>query len=357
MAKALRKTLPKDLPQLMKAAAQSGDYREVHAALETCAVDARGGHADGTALMMSECTPELARWLVARGLDVNAADKHGQTALHQSARARFFHSLPVETLLALGADVHAITNDGRTPLHAAADGKHLHAVELLVRNGAQVDSRTRDGLTPLEYALLRMTNLDFPAMVLVVEALLRAGAEVSVRAREFVEVAAKRFEFHRASIVADKVEALAEACAVLCALAGVTAPGPRRVHDGTSPIVATGATWQARHAELWDLLVPSSGACRTVQGEVIRIAGRISDEIHRNGGANWDADYRAMLQALAVHASSHAALDDADQTALRAAIGQLPQDAEATRDLARLAVAWVDRNPTPLPLAPPGYRR
>lgn len=44
--KKLRKTLPKDLADLMTAAAASGDYAAVHAALEACEVDARGGYGE-----------------------------------------------------------------------------------------------------------------------------------------------------------------------------------------------------------------------------------------------------------------------------------------------------------------------
>ena len=50
--KRLRKTLPKELGELMQSAAESGDYAAVHAALEACEVDARGGYAKGTPLMM-----------------------------------------------------------------------------------------------------------------------------------------------------------------------------------------------------------------------------------------------------------------------------------------------------------------
>ena len=47
--------------------------------------------------------------------------------------------------------------------------------------------------------------------------------------------------------------------------------------------------------ELWNFLVPERGRAQTAQGEVIRIAGRISDELMRNGGLNWDEDYQNMF--------------------------------------------------------------
>ena len=37
-----------------------------------------------------------------------------------------------------------------------------------------------------------------------------------------------------------------------------------------------------------------AGRADTAQGEAIRIAGRIDDELNRNGGANWDRAYRDL---------------------------------------------------------------
>ena len=47
----------------------------------------------------------------------------------------------------------------------------------------------------------------------------------------------------------------------------------------------------------WDLLVPPKGKAETVQGEVIRIAGRIEYEFLDNGCINWDEDFKKMLDA------------------------------------------------------------
>jgi hypothetical protein len=41
------------------------------------------------------------------------------------------------------------------------------------------------------------------------------------------------------------------------------------------------------HKALWDKLVPSNGACESLQGELIRTMGRISSEMFRNMNNNW----------------------------------------------------------------------
>ena len=61
MARRLRKTLPKNLPDLLATAAETGDEGPVRLALEACLPDARGGHGKGTVLGFRGCTPTLAR--------------------------------------------------------------------------------------------------------------------------------------------------------------------------------------------------------------------------------------------------------------------------------------------------------
>ncbi len=48
-------------------------------------------------------------------------------------------------------------------------------------------------------------------------------------------------------------------------------------------------------SRLWDQLVPDSGQCQTLQGEVIPIAGRVGYEVYDNGGINWDRSCGVLL--------------------------------------------------------------
>lgn len=355
--KATRKTLPKDLDELLDAAAESGDDGPVYEALERCLPNAYGGYGKGTLLMNGRCTVELARWAIERGTDVNAKDTWGYTALHESARARYRHQLTPKDLVELGADVHQTSNEGLTPLHSAVDAQHLEAVHTLLAHGADLHARSRSGLTPLEYGLERMSNIELAPMVPVARVLLEAGAEISQQAKDFVLRAAENFEFHRAGFNEDDVEEASDAAEALCALFSVEPPAKRRMHGGTSPIIATAATPADRFAELWDLLVPSSGACQTVQGEVVRIAGRVRDEWYRNGGMNWDRDFAAMARAFLQHLGSHRALDPADLDACAQVVKSLRQNPDGSDRLPHWALEWVVRNPTPIPLPPPTYRR
>lgn len=83
----------------------------------------------------------------------------------------------------------------------------------------------------------------------------------------------------------------------MCELFDIERPAST-VHDGKSLITVTATDWREQHAELWNLLVPGRGKCKTVQGEVVRIGGRINNEIFRQGGAHWDGEFCKMLNAL-----------------------------------------------------------
>ncbi len=123
--------------------------------------------------------------LLERGLDPNAREGQGATALHLACHARS-NDATVKALLSRGADVRAVDLFGATPLHwaamhhragaaallldagadvnasageqaftalhaAAAEGD-LACVELLIEHGADLAARDGSGLTPLAAA-------------------------------------------------------------------------------------------------------------------------------------------------------------------------------------------------------------
>ena len=348
MAKAKKKLLPKDFEAML----EGGDLAALERVFDDRELDARGGYAKQTALAFYACPDELARWLVAKGASLSATDTWRNTPLH--TRAQRGH---IEVLLELGADVHAEATIG-TPLHAAAEGKRARNAALLLEHGAKVDARNSEGLTPLELSLRGCSNIELERMVALGRVLLEAGAEKTPATSRFVAEIGKRFEFHRDAFAKDSVAAAGAALEALYELFGVAKVARRVTHDGRSPIVVKATRWQDQHAELWDLLVPSSGPAATVQGEVIRIAGRIARELDDNGGANWDDAFRAMATAFGEHVAGGVALPTPDLQAARAIVQDLVRRARGdTSRMAALAVAWVLAHPPPIALATPGYRR
>ena len=345
-----KKLLPNDFEELLK----QGDVAALKAVFDTCEIDARGGYGKQTALAFDLCPDELAHFLVERGADLAATDTWGDTALH--VRARSWRGTGVGVLLALGADPDCAGRKG-SPLHAAAQSCNTPNARKLLAAGARVDTSDPNGLTPLELALRHCTNTSIPRALDFCEALLAAGAQRTSRLPAFVTEIGQRFEFFRASFNKDSVDEVSAALDRLYSLFGVP-PVPRRaMHDGRSPIHAKASTWQDQHEELWQLLVPAQGAAATLQGEIIRLSGRISHEIEGNGGINWDADFDLMVDAALVILASGQALPAADLHEAAALARELRGRNGDMARLARMAVEWVRLNPVPVALGVVGYRR
>ena len=96
------------------------------------------------------------RFLVAKGADVHAEGKYGDTPLHYASDERD-NLKAVEFLVANGADVNAKGRYGYTPLHYAFgygyafERGNLEMVKLLVAKGADVYAEDDCGRTPEEY--------------------------------------------------------------------------------------------------------------------------------------------------------------------------------------------------------------
>lgn len=344
-----RKMLPKDFKDLLS----GGDVAGLKAIFDHCDLDARGGYSKQVALAFDECPDELSRWLVKQGADLSAEDQYGETPLHSRARS---YRGNIAVLLALGADVdHGAGSARGTPLHMASGAGIAENARLLLANGASVHAVDHHGHTPLEHALQRCSNATLERVAELSSLLLEAGARKTPRCQELVQKIGVNFEFHRSGFNPESVDAASAALDRLYALFDVP-PVPRRaMHDGESAIVATAERWEDRFEELWKLLVPSSGAARTVQGEVIRIAGKIRRELDGNGGVNWNKQFRRMADAWLAHVGSGMPLDSGEMSEAASLIADAKDRVGDMTRLCALSERWVGRNPKPVILPPPAY--
>jgi hypothetical protein len=350
----LRKTPPADFAARLA----SSSVEELIAVFGRVRVDARGGPTESTAIGFVDCPEGVIRWLVGQGLDVDAADSSDATPLHTRAARGRPEQIPL--LLSLGADIERRRRLGGTPLHAAAGNHHPAAVRMLLEHGADPAAVDDNGLTPLEVALKRTANATTARTAEVARLLRDTGRPITAAMRAEVTRIGTDFEFHRARFSPDLLAATEAGLAELYRLFGVPPVPARHEYDGVSPIVVPEGRWQQQYQALWDLLVPSSGPAATVQGEVIRIAGRLGHEILDNGGVNRDADFSRMLDAFVVHVGTGMPLDAEGLAEVRAIASAVRNGADDEARLARmteLAVAWVGRNPAPIPLTDVDYRR
>lgn len=353
-----RKTLPEDFEEMVKTA----DIEDLKAVFDKCELSAYTGYSKGTALSVAGAPEELVRWLVEQGLDVDTPDQYGATPLHHQIT---YHGSNdnIELLIELGADIEARKGMYKqTPLHTACNSYNTEAAKILLRHGADVYAEDWNKKTPLESALAGCMNADIPKTAEIAELMLKAGVKVNRKMKDRVTEIGKTFEFHRSGFNPDYLEETDKALKKLYKLFKVKPVPPVVKYDGRSLIKVKSKKWTAQHSELWELLVPPSGHADTVQGEVVRISGKLSYEILDNGGMNWDGDFKKMLAAMQEYLSVGKALDDGEleEVSRISSVLRNGDDPESEKDLNRmceLTVKWVLKNPEPIRLEDVGYKR
>jgi hypothetical protein len=125
-------------------------------------------------------------------------------------------------------------------------------------------------------------------------------------------------------------------------------------------------TWRSGFKRLWNELVPSQGQATTVQGELIRAAGRLSDEAYRNGNINFDNGHRIMCKYLRANLDDPTVFSAVEIAEISECIDQildaehpdLRGSASCHYRLAEKVVQWCESKPGPIPHQPnPALRR
>ena len=350
MAK-LRKTLPDDFKELVA----SGDVEAIKSALRKCVPDAVFSRFDErTALMYPDLPEEVARWLVNEyGADINFADRYGKTALSEAAARKPGR---IDLLLSLGAELNYQKDDYPTALIYSAMAYSVQGVRKLLEKGADVHmTGGYSHNNALDEALIRCQNIDIPSLAVIAGMLVDAGIEVTEERKRLVTRIGKNFEFYRESFSEDYLPVCDAGLMDLYKIFDVPPVPRRRKYDGSEPISVTGDTWTRQYNELWDMLVPGSGKAAFVQGEAIRIIGRLSHEILDNGAANWDEDFRSMRDALADFLATGKPAEDSILKVVRKIS---PHTEEATFNvIAKAVVEWILANPQPMKLEGCNYFR
>jgi uncharacterized protein len=164
-----------DLPLLD--AVRKGDQKAVRELLQK-GVDVNAAQADGsTALVLAADRNDLevAHLLIRAGAHVNAANEYGATAL--SVACAGGNVAMIKILLEAKADPNAPLLSGETPLMSAADQGHVDAVRALLEHGADVNvGESKGGQTALMWAVANR----YPDIAKV---LVEHGADVRARSK------------------------------------------------------------------------------------------------------------------------------------------------------------------------------
>lgn len=350
---AKRKTLVQDFEELVKA----GNEEEIKAVFTKCDINAYGGYNKGNALEFL-LSAEMMKWLIEQGADIEYVDSFGYTPLLYHAGHGFAEEQAIN-LVRLGADIHVQHRMYKsTPLHQAVSAGSLELIKCLLEAGADVSVVDWNGDTPLECAFHKAQNFDLIKLEPVAKYLLSQGVNVSEKLQGYLRERAQDIEFRRKDINPDSIGQLDAVLDSLYTLFHVE-PVPKRVEfDGKSRIILQEKTWQKQHGELWKLLVPGSGHASTVQGEVIRITGKIAYEILDNGAMNWDKEYVKLSKAFLNYMNMGNELTKEKSKELTKIVKSIKKADEKEIDrMTELAVEWVLLNLDPIPLENVAYKR
>ncbi|XP_030447388.2 ankyrin repeat domain-containing protein EMB506, chloroplastic [Syzygium oleosum] len=102
--------------------------------------------------------------LLENGLDIDAVDEYGLTALHKAIIGK--KEAVISHLLRKGADPHVRDWDGATPLHYAVQVSAMQTVKLLIKYKVDVNVADNEGWTPLHISM-QSRNRDIAKILLV----------------------------------------------------------------------------------------------------------------------------------------------------------------------------------------------
>lgn len=359
-----RLTLPKDFSEIM----ERNNPDELEKVFESCNIDAYERDWMKTpALCMYGISEDFIKWMAAHGANINVSDIYGKTPLMKQAQLN--QQERVKLLLQLGANIHAKDDSQQTALHYA---KAPETIKILLENGSDPCAIDNMGNTPLMLQLLECRSHDTPRMAEAARLLLDAGDKVNDKMRKRVRNIGHEFENSRDGWAPDILQECEKGMQKLYTLFSIEPVPVIKKHSGNEPITVHATNWKDGFEELWDYLVPSSGHALTIQGEVIRICGKVTREILDNGSCNWSREYKKLPQALPDYFSmgnpipasafssssqTHQQQDENKELATLAKNIHADSTEEELYRLTELTVKWVMANPQPIKLEKVNYKR
>jgi len=115
--------------------------------------------------------------------------------------------------------------------------------------------------------------------------------------------------------------------------------------------------WRREFTRLWDSLGPALGQADTLQGELIRIMGKLTDEAYRNGNRNWDSDCERMLRFVGTKLSRLESVSEEERAEIEDLVAQIIEEKDTSAPagevsayylLTEKVVDWCLAHPQPI---------
>lgn len=290
------------------------------------------------------------QFLIDNRIDINGDCGNGLSAVAYQANS----VEKLKLLIQNGADINLkISAYPGSALEYAEAHHFINNISNLIECGVNADKIN------LEEMIYYTQNTNIVSLLKITKYKLSKGEEITEKMRNMIYSLGEKFEFYRDSYDKNSVDEVSEALYELYKIYDVE-PVPKRVlFDGKSDIVVTAKKWQQQHEELWKMLVPAQGFANTVQGEVIRIVGKVLYELLDNGGINWDSDFKRMVEAIPKYlkkgkSNDSSLLEEVDNIVKH--FSKQTDESTLCR-LNELVVNWVIANPKPIKLTKVDYTR
>lgn len=356
----------KILVEDFQAIIDSGDMDAFKAVFDACEISAtrapipmgkRTWNPNCNAFSYKNLTPAHIQFLIDSGLNVNSDCGYSYPAITFQAS----NKENLKCLLDNGADLECVVSPQfGTALAIACTCLDTEGVRNLIDAGASVNTAgEEDALVDL--ALCHSDENHVAEPLRIAKMLLDHGAETTEDTKDCVSRVGEFFEEKKDELDKEQLDELTTIMNELYRrfeIAPAVVPDNDK-HDGVSPITVSGNTWKEQYNELWAKLVPASGRAQTVQGEMIRIIGKVTYEVLDNGGLNWDDDYRKMLKSLSgfmssFESSGNALVDEANRIIKKISASS---EEKSLYRLTEIIVNLVVANPQPIQLGEVTYER
>ncbi len=356
----------KILVEDFQAIIDSGDMDAFKAVFDACEISAtrapipmgkRTWNPNCNAFSYKNLTPAHIQFLIDSGLNVNSDCGYSYPAITFQAS----NKENLKCLLDNGADLECVVSPQfGTALAIACTCLDTEGVRNLIDAGASVNTAgEEDALVDL--ALCHSDENHVAEPLRIAKMLLDHGAETTEDTKDCVSRVGEFFEEKKDELDKEQLDELTTIMNELYRrfeIAPAVVPDNDK-HDGVSPITVSGNTWKEQYNELWAKLVPASGRAQTVQGEMIRIIGKVTYEVLDNGGLNWDDNYRKMLKSLSgfmssFESSGNALVDEANRIIKKISASS---EEKSLYRLTEIIVNLVVANPQPIQLGEVTYER